>query len=119
MLFVTVQVGVHTYASRNPSSLCVTMIRSSTFEGDQAIRTARTGLPAVACSVSLAQLDPSHVRVFGLLNVFVPVFDRYPIAASTAEVLFQPLQAMWGLLFESVETVGMYPAYGMSAAIAQ
>jgi hypothetical protein len=76
MSFVTVQEGVHTYASRNPSSLRVTMIRVLKAVGDHAIRTARTGLPAVDCSVSPLHVEPSHVLVFGLLSVFVPVFDR-------------------------------------------
>ncbi len=44
--------------------------------GDQAIRIARMGLPAVDCSFSELHADPLHVRVFGLLTVFVPVFDR-------------------------------------------
>src|SRR5207249_2738875 len=51
---------------------------------------------------------PSHVRLFGLLTVFVPVFDRYEIQASSPKV-FDSLQAMCGLLLESVETVGMNP----------
>ena len=83
MLFVTAHDGVHTYASRNPSSLWVTMIRVVKLPGDHAIRTARIGLPAVACSASLPQDEPSHIRVFGLLTVLVPVLDRYPISASS------------------------------------
>src|SRR3972149_2432247 len=52
MLFVTVHVGVQTYASSHPSSLCVTMIRVAEVVGDHAIRTARIGPPAVAFSAS-------------------------------------------------------------------
>jgi len=83
MLFVTVQVGVHTYASSHPSSLRVMMIRASGTAGDHSIRTARIGLPVVARSVSPLQVEPSHVRVFGLFTVLPPVFDLYPISAST------------------------------------
>src|SRR3972149_3904657 len=76
ILFVTVQVGVHTYASSHPSSLSVTTIRVSAATGDHAIRTARIGLVAVALSVSALHEEPSQVRVLGLLTVFVPVFER-------------------------------------------
>src|SRR5207244_12564034 len=105
--FVTVHVGVHTYASSQPSSLTVTTIRSSLAIGEYAIRTLRRGLPAVDSSVSGAlQEVPSHVRLFGLLTVFVPVFDRYDIQASSPNA-FDWLQAMGGLLPESWETVGL------------
>src|SRR3972149_5712550 len=83
MLFVTVQEGAQTYASSHPSSLCVTMIRVVGAIGDHAIRTARIGLPAVACSASALHVEPSPVRVFGLLKVFAPGFDLYAISAST------------------------------------
>ena len=100
-------VGVHTYASSQPSSLTVTTIRSSLAIGEYAIRTLRRGLPVVASSISGALHEvPSHVRDFGLLTVFVPVFDRYEIQASSPKV-FDWLQAMCGLLLESVEMVGM------------
>src|SRR5207245_9879609 len=81
MLFVTVHVAEHTYASSQPSSLSVTKIRVEGTVGDQAIRTARIGLPAVDSSPSDPHDEASHSRVFGLLTVFVPVFDRYGIAA--------------------------------------
>src|SRR5438445_9973764 len=81
MLFVTVHVAEHTYASSQPSSLSVTKIRVEGTVGDQAIRTARIGLPAVDSSPSDPHDEASHSRVFGLLTVFVPVFDRYAIAA--------------------------------------
>src|SRR2546426_12278530 len=55
--------------------------------GDGATRTARMGLPAVDCSPSEPHDDPSQERVFGLLTVFVPVFDRYAMAASDVVVL--------------------------------
>src|SRR3990170_3345058 len=87
MLFVTVHVGVQTYASSHPSSLCVTMIRVAEVVGDHAIRTARIGPPAVAFSASPLHVEPSHVLFFGLLSVFVPVFERYPISASTESML--------------------------------
>src|SRR5216117_2178134 len=77
MLFVTTHVGVHTYASSHPSSLSVTMMRVLASVGDHAIRTARIGLPAVACSDSALQTVPSQVRVFALFTVLLPVFERY------------------------------------------
>src|SRR2546422_11140818 len=83
MLFVTLQVGVHTYASSQPSSLSVTMIRMSAAVGDQAIRTARSGLPAVDRSDSAPHAVPSHVRVFRLLTVLLPVFEREAIRESS------------------------------------
>jgi len=55
--------------------------------GDGATRTARMGLPAVDASASEPQEEPSQERVFGLLTVFVPVFDRYPMAASDVVVV--------------------------------
>src|SRR5213594_5279149 len=55
--------------------------------GDGATRTARMGLPAVDCSPSEPHEEPSQERVFGLLTVFVPVFDRYAMAASSEEVV--------------------------------
>src|SRR5947199_6222270 len=61
----TVQDGVHTYPSSHPSSLTVTKIRVVGTTGDQAIRIARTGLPAVPFSTSPPHEDPSHVRGFG------------------------------------------------------
>src|SRR5437867_10131455 len=83
-LVVTTHVGVHTYASSHPSSLSVTMIRVLASVGDHAIRTTRIGLPAVACSASALQTAPSQVRVFALLSVLVPVFERYAMAACSA-----------------------------------
>src|SRR5256885_17126971 len=116
-LFVTVHVGVHTYASSQPSSLTVTTIRSSLAIGEYAIRTLRRGLPVVDSSVAGAlQEVPSHDRVFGLLTVFVPVFDRYDIQASSPKV-FDSLQATCGLLLESVETVGMNPGLVSSTLV--
>src|SRR5437773_12373334 len=109
MLFVTVHVGVHTYASSQPSSLTVTTIRWSLAIGEYAIRTLRRGLPPVDSSVSGALHEvPSHVRLFGLLTVFVPVFDRYQFQASSPK-LFDSLQAMCGSLLVFAETVGMNP----------
>src|SRR5256885_16989280 len=97
-LFVTVHVGVHAYPSSKPASLTVTKIRSSLAIGEYAIRTLRRGLPAVDSSVSGAlQEVPSQVRDFGLLTVFVPVLDRYSMAAASDTVMdFDWLQAMWG-----------------------
>src|SRR2546426_10641371 len=102
MFGVVVQVGVQTYASRYPSSLCVTMIRSRSVTGDHAIRTARIGLAAVDSSTSAVHAEPSHILVFGLLTVFVPVFDRYAASASSS-ALFAWLHAMCGFPLESVE----------------
>src|SRR5439155_25514155 len=118
-LFVTVHVGVHTYASSQPSSLTVTTISSSLAVGEYAIRTLRRGLPVVASSISGALHEvPSHVRDFGLLTVFVPVLDRYSmVAASDAVTPFDWLQAMWGLSLVSVETVGMYPRLSSSTVL--
>src|SRR2546428_6771938 len=82
MLFVTVHDGVHTYASRNPSSLCVTTILVAGLVGDHAMRTPRSGLPAVDCSASAPQPELSHDLVLTLLVVLVPVFDRYAARAS-------------------------------------
>src|SRR2546427_170904 len=82
MLFVTVQAAQPTYASSQHSSRCVAKVRAEGPVGDQAIRTARIGLPAVDSSPSDPHDEASHSRVFGLLTVFVPVFDRYAIAAS-------------------------------------
>src|SRR2546422_11147038 len=84
MLFVTTHDGAHTYASSHPSSLSVTMMRALASVGDHAIRTARIGLPAVACSDSALQTVPSQVRVFALLTVLLPVFERYAMAACSA-----------------------------------
>src|SRR2546428_12935761 len=84
MLVVTTHVGVHTYASSHPSSLSVTMMRVLASVGDHATRTARIGLPAVACSDSALQTVPSQVRVFALLTVLLPVFERYAMAACSA-----------------------------------
>jgi len=55
--------------------------------GDGATRIARMGLPAVDASASEPQEEPSQERVFGLLTVLVPVFDRYAMAASDVVVL--------------------------------
>src|SRR2546428_11996620 len=82
MLFVTVHVGEHTYASSQPSSLSVTKIRVDGTVGDHAIRMARIGLPAVDSSPSDPHDEAFHSRVYGLLTVLVPVFDRYAMAAS-------------------------------------
>src|SRR5438309_11084828 len=82
--FVTVHVGVQMYASRQPASLTVTTIRSSMAIGEYGIRTLRRALPVVASSISGALHEvPSHVRDFGLLTVFVPVLDRYSMAAAS------------------------------------
>src|SRR3989454_2068580 len=81
--FVTVHVPRHTYASSIPSSLCVTMIRSSPAVGEWAIRIARIGLPAVDSSISPPHDEPSHSRVFGLLVPSAPEVDRYAISAPT------------------------------------
>src|SRR5437870_7315449 len=81
----TVQDGVHTYPSSNPSSLTVTKIRVVGTTGDQAIRIARTGLPDVPCSTSAPHEDPSHVLVFGHRRrevAHAPVLERYAIPAS-------------------------------------
>src|SRR3990170_5255348 len=90
MLFVTAHVGVQTYASRNPSSLCVTIILVAEARGDHAIRTPSIGLPAVDCSASAPHEDPSHVLVFGHHRrevAHAPVFERYAIPASAESVL--------------------------------
>src|SRR2546428_11787406 len=81
MLFVTTHVGVHTYASSHPSSLSVTTMRLLASVGDHAIRTARIGLPAVACSTSSLQTVPSQARVFALLTVLLSGFARFAIAS--------------------------------------
>src|SRR5439155_24408699 len=77
---------------------------------------ARIGLPAVDCSTSEVHAVPSQSRVFGLLTVFVPVFDRYSAEASYSAA-FDWLQAMCGFPLESVEIVGMYPGYVSSTAV--
>src|SRR5205809_7345094 len=84
MLFVTTQVGVHTLASRMPSSLSVTTMWVLTSVGDHAIRTTRIGLLALACSASALHVAPSQVRVFGLLMVLLPVFQPYAMVACLA-----------------------------------
>jgi hypothetical protein len=63
------------------------MIRVVKVTGFQAIRTPRIGLLAVDSSVAPLHVVPSQVRVFGLFTVFVPVFDRYAMLASTESVL--------------------------------
>src|SRR2546427_10580437 len=83
MLFVTLQVGVHTYASSQPSSLSVTMIRMSAAVGDQAIRTARRGLPAEDRPDSAPDAVPSHVRGFRVLHALVPAFERQAIRGAS------------------------------------
>src|SRR2546430_9047154 len=85
-LLVTVELGVHTYASIHPSSPWVTTIDVSESIGDRALRTTLTGEPAFACSTSGPQADPSHDRVFRLFSPSVPVLDRYATAASGARV---------------------------------
>src|SRR5437867_11154978 len=84
MLFVTTHVGVHSAASSHPSSLSVTTMRVLASVGDHAIRTARIGLPAVACSDSALHSVPSQVQLFALLTVLVLVFVRYAMAACSA-----------------------------------
>src|SRR2546422_9449276 len=91
MLFVTVHVTSQTYASSQPSSLNVTMIRCVGATGDHALRTARTGLPAVVCSASGLQTDPSHARVFGADAPFAPVVERYVINAPVGSFDLYPI----------------------------
>src|SRR3972149_3235289 len=86
MLFVVVHVVSQTYASRKPSSLRVAKIRCVGRTGDHAMRTLRSGLPAVVSSDSAPHAAPLHVRDFGLFTPFVPVADLYPISALTASV---------------------------------
>src|SRR2546429_214392 len=87
-LFVTVQLGVQTYASSHPSSLWVTTIDVSESIGDRALRTTLTGEPAFVCSTSGPQADPSHDRVFRLLTPSVPVLDRYATPAASGATVF-------------------------------
>src|SRR5438094_8231542 len=77
MLFVTTHVGVHTYASSHPSSLSVTTMRVLASVGDHAIRTARIGLPAVACSDSALHRVPFQFRVFVMIHVLELVIVQY------------------------------------------
>src|SRR2546422_148712 len=87
-LLVTVQLGVHTYASIHWSSPWVTTIDVSGSIGDRALRTTRTGEPAFVCSTSGPQADPSHDRVFRLLTPSVPVLDRYATPAASGATVF-------------------------------
>src|SRR2546422_11640781 len=87
-LLVTVQLGVHTYASIHWSSPWVTTIDVSGSIGDRALRTMRTGEPAFGCSTSGPQADPSHDRVFRLFIPSVPVLDRYATPAPSGATVF-------------------------------
>src|SRR5256712_13299406 len=87
-LLVTVQLGVHTYASIHWSSPRVTTIDVSGSIGDRALRTPRTGEPAFVCSTSGPQADPSHDRVFRLFTPSVPVLDRYATSAPSDATVF-------------------------------
>src|SRR2546426_677665 len=87
-LLVTVQLGVHTYASIHWSSPRVTTIDVSGSIGDRALRTTRTGEPAFVCSTSGPQAVPSHDRVFGLFIPPVPVLDRYATPAASGATVF-------------------------------
>src|SRR3989449_3831215 len=87
-LLVTVQLGVHTYASIHWSSPMVTTIDVSGSIGDRALRTPRTGEPAFACSTSGPQADPSRDRDFRLFIPSVPVLDRYATPAPSGATVF-------------------------------
>src|SRR5881409_3116981 len=114
MSFVTVHVPRHTYASSDPSSLCVTMIRSSPAVGEWAIRIARIGLPAVASSVSPLHDEPSHPRVFGLLLPSAPEVDRYAMSASVGSAPSR----YWSMSPSSTETLeGKVPPTWLPAMI--
>src|SRR5437867_11180384 len=72
MLFVTLQVGVHTYASSQPSSPSVTMIRMSPALGDKAIRPARSGRRVVGRPDSASHAVALLVRVFSMPPLLLP-----------------------------------------------